>query len=187
MFARHPNHFQRYQVDPSRTAAKEEELLARLDFMAAVVYPSIKAKVKEQHHKYQEYFKKRHRMKEFPAGSLVMVKNDTRSKKTEERFTGPFTVKRRTQGGSYLLIDHVGTEFSRSPSQLKLIAHGTHNVSNAIVKEIVEDRRTGSGKYEYLVKWSNLPTPTWVAAQDFDDYTPIREYFAKQDRARNSD
>jgi transposase InsO family protein len=78
MFARHPNHFQKHHVDSTRIHVQEEELLARLDFMSAVVYPSIKAKVKEQHKKYQQCFAKRHKYKEFPAGSLVMVRNDTR-------------------------------------------------------------------------------------------------------------
>jgi hypothetical protein len=182
MFARHPNHFQRHTVDASREPAKEEELLARIEHMASIVYPSIKEKVVEQHKQYQQYFKKRHRYKEFPAGSLVMVRNDTRSKKTEERFNGPFTVKRRTQGGSYILVDHTGTEFSRAPSQLKLIARGLHSVSKDVVKEIVDDRKTSTGSFDYLVKWSNQPDPTWVAAKDFDDYTPIREYFSRKEK-----
>jgi transposase InsO family protein len=180
MFARNPNHFKKFVVDDSRPHVEEEELLARLDYMAAIVYPSIKAKVKEQHAKYKQYFTKRHKLKEFPAGSLVMVKNDTRSKKTEERFHGPYVVQRRTAGGSYHLVDHLGVRFTRSPSQLKLVAHGLHNPQADTVLEILEDRKTSQGTYEYLVKWNSQREGSWVAAKDFDDYTPIRKYFSKK-------
>ena len=36
----------------------------------------------------------------FPAGSLVMAKNELRKAKSEEKFTGPFKVKERTVNGT---------------------------------------------------------------------------------------
>jgi hypothetical protein len=48
-----------------------------------------------------------------------MARNELRTSKVEERFTGPYKVKERSVNGTYLLVDAVGYEFSRAPSALK--------------------------------------------------------------------
>ena len=102
-----------------------------------------------------------------------MVKNDLRSAKTEERYTGPFLIIRRNATGTYTLRDAVGTEFSRAPSQIKLLAT---NLDAAEVETIIDERRTPDMKFEYLTKWKNRAEPDWIRAADFHDQTPIREF-----------
>ncbi len=37
------------------------------------------------------------------------------------------------------------------------------------------------------MNWTQQATSTWVSAKDFDDYTPIRAYFAKKQLGNNQD
>jgi hypothetical protein len=121
----------------------------------------------------------------FLPGALVMAKNELRATKTEERWTGPFKVKRRSESGKYLLVDAVGTEFARPPSSLKLVT-ATTSLDAAEVEEILQDRVTETNTFEYLVKWKNILTePQWLKSADFHDLTPIRKYLESRLRNKN--
>ena len=51
-----------------------------------------------------------------------MVKDEMRKDKASARYEGPFTVIRREGSGNYLLKGIDGTEYSRPPQVLKMVA-----------------------------------------------------------------
>jgi hypothetical protein len=61
-----------------------------------IVYPACAAKTLEYSHRMEEDFKNSKQIlkTEFPVGAVVMIQNQERRKKADERYIGPFTVKR---------------------------------------------------------------------------------------------
>jgi hypothetical protein len=84
--------------------------------------------------------------------------------------------------GTYLLIDAIGTEFYRAPSALKLVKS---NLDAAEVEQILEDRRSEKGAWEYLVRWKGTKAEEWVLSKDFHDLTPIRKFVEKKVLRKN--
>ncbi|KAI1284278.1 hypothetical protein EDD11_001262, partial [Mortierella claussenii] len=102
--------------------AIEEELLKRLKYMTEIVFPAIQAKTRETQRKMIERFNRTVLHNEFPDGARVMSVDPIKGDKLAPRYEGPYTVVRRTTGGSYVLKDLTGSELGRkfAPSQLKL-------------------------------------------------------------------
>jgi hypothetical protein len=188
MFARRANDFREFGVHEAEAPALDEEaLLARVDYMASVVYPEIAKKVHSTQEAYREAFKKQKRLirDKFLPGALVMAINELRKKKTEERYTGPFIVKARNVNGTYTLVDSVGTEFKRAASQLKLISKPAAEGEAGEVDKVLDQRLTATGVWEYLIKWKKQPAESavWVPVSQMQDYTPIRNYFNDMHKA----
>ena len=70
-----------------RTLNKKEEMIKRLDNTRRVLTE-----------------------KEFPVGAIVMLRDPLRSTKFEPKYTGPYSVKRRTRNGNFVLQDETGEE-----------------------------------------------------------------------------
>ena len=186
MFAREANHFASPDNGQVRNPLSEQDLCKRLDYMTTVVFPALSIKTKDSIKKMSAAFLKKHNVKssEILPGSLVMVINELRKSKTEERYTGPYTVKRRSSSGPYILVDATGYEFVRPRSSLKLIKNGLISTTErAVIDRITEERKDDNNLWEYLVHWKD-PTlvPQWVKAKDFDDYTPVREFFKSKSK-----
>jgi hypothetical protein len=146
LFARQPNYFADYRSEDSDPVS-EQALLDRLTYMNNIVYPAISDETQQTMKMYRDQFTKKNLIisDKFTVGSLVMVRNELRKSKDEERFTGPYKVKERTVNGTYLLIDAIGTEFYRAPSALKLVKS---NLDAAEVEQILEERRSEKGAWE---------------------------------------
>jgi hypothetical protein len=115
------------------------------------------------------------------AGSVVMVRDETRNDKVTPRYEGPFTVIRRNQGGAYVLKNALGEEFVRPPSVLKLVHQdlkipGLPGVA-AEVDKILDHKEMGEETH-YLVHWKKLPSSLdeWVPHSEFNDLGPILIY-----------
>lgn len=190
MFARSANNFQDYSLFDAQQEPNLDLLKEKLDYMAAIVYPAISQKVNAMQAKYREQFTKSHKLvsDKYKPGAVVFVLNELRKSKPEERYTGPFVIKRRKVSGLYVLVDAVGTEFDRPVSSLKLAkASEQSNDGAGIVKEIMDDRWDDNGIARYLVQFKDTTIPpTWLKSTDFFDYKPIRTYFDKKWAARQS-
>jgi transposase InsO family protein len=90
-----------------------KDLLKRLTYMNNIVYPAIDDHTKKTMSDYRNQFAKKKLIikDKYPDGCLVMARNELRTAKVEERYTGPFKVKGRSANGTYMLGDAIGIEF----------------------------------------------------------------------------
>ena len=120
----------------------------------------------------------------FPVGSMVMVKDPTRSSKLEPYYLGPFKVLRKNRGGAYLLLDSDHTLFQRAvaPESLKLVHKDPKHDEVSYVVDKILKHRGPVHKREYLVRWKSMPSPedSWEPAENFNELDCLRRYWSKQ-------
>ncbi|GJJ71808.1 hypothetical protein EMPS_04165 [Entomortierella parvispora] len=121
-FARKANGFQNYSKS-TKNVMTHKQLCDRLAYMTEIVFPAIDKKSEETQKKMIARFNATVLHNEFPDGAKVMTLDPIRGNKLTPRYEGPYTVVRRTTGGSYELRDGTGESLSRNyaPSQLKLV------------------------------------------------------------------
>ena len=117
LFARRANDFQQFSESTAISTATDDVLLDRINFMTTVVFPEIATKTKSEIKKMAVAFNKQIKVHSdaFLPGALVMIKNELRSSKSEERYTGPYIVKRRSDSGPYILVDQTGQPSTFKP------------------------------------------------------------------------
>ena len=98
-------------TDPSRTIprklATEEDLIKRAEIMASVVFPAIEERTRKIVEEQSKKFNKKHYLIDIPNDTTVMVKLPNRATKLSPLYEGPFTVVRKTMGGTYVLKDEM--------------------------------------------------------------------------------
>jgi transposase InsO family protein len=188
MFARKANEFVDYRDSPQQKTLSGADLEERINYMTSIVFPGISNKAKATQDKYKQSFAKYKRIisETYPPGAVVMVINDLRQSKSEERYTGPFLVKRRTAAGTYILIDGTGEEFERNISKLKLVSRTNSNEAVEEVSTILDERKKSTGEWEYLTRFKFRQDPVWIPATNFNDYTPIRKFLKERYQQRKS-
>src|SRR6202000_275107 len=106
---------------------------------------------------------------EFPDGAKVMSLDPILGDKLSPRYEGPYTVVRRTTGGSYVLKDATGEELGRNfaPSQLKLVLDDFDATDTYVVEKVLNHRLGPGGGMEYRVKWKGYKEETWEPQENF--------------------
>ena len=196
-FARKANEFLDYKECAS-DLLKVKDLEARFTEMTELIFPSISESARNTQDYWKERFDKQSILKTIPEGALVMTRVVERGAKSNPKYEGPFTVLRRTRGGSYSLLDTDGKMLARNyaPNQLEMI-----NVPRASVEsqeslpqswevDHIRDHRSkndGSG-FEYLVHWKGYQTEddTWEPEEHFNDVSVITRYMSSQVPARRT-
>ena len=118
----------------------------------------------------------------YPNGATVMLNDPQRQNKFESKYIGPYTIKRRTRAGNYVLHDGTGLELDRPvpPDQLKLLSKKPRAVDTQgkeyEVQEIFQHRGRAP-HYDYFVKWKHYNERSWVPAANFVDDRIIRNYW----------
>ncbi|HYT43837.1 MAG TPA: RNase H-like domain-containing protein, partial [Methylomirabilota bacterium] len=171
MFARKMNGFIDYRGEEAQPMS-QEELLKRIDHMADVVFPAIKEKNELAANAQKRIFDDKHVLIDIPDGSHVMVRLATRASKLAPAYEGPYTVIRRTQGGSYILQDETGMFMSRDyvPSELKLISQDDIVSKDDLYEvEAILAHRGPKGRQQYLVKWKGYGSEenSWIKPKAF--------------------
>ena len=102
-------------------------------------------------------------------GAKVMLRNPVRSSKHDPPWTGPFTVVRQTQGGSYQLQGASLELLQRTVprDQLKLIEGDVELADVFTVEKILQHRGNGLSR-EYFIKWLGYSDEhnTWEPAKN---------------------
>lgn len=179
MFARAHNPFKSYD-DVSSQPLTDDQLQERIKSMTEIVYPLIFEKSTQTSQKLIDMFQKSHKILDqgFPEGSYVMLNTESRTSKLHPKYEGPFKVLKRTQGGSYTLLDSTGALYPRnvSPDKLKIVS--LPNPSPSYEVEKILDHRGPIGNREYLVKWKGYSAKdnTWEPAAHFDSPLIIQQY-----------
>ena len=151
--------------------------------MTEIIFPAIDKKSKETQAKMVERFNATILHNEFPEGSKVMTLDPIRAGKLNPRYEGPYTVVRRTAGGTYELKDGTGTLLGRNyaPSQLKLVLEDMNSLQVFEIERILHHHPhpTLKGEYEYKTKWKGYSTKdcTWEPEEHFIEKKCIRDYW----------
>ena len=189
MHGREFNKFVNYRNAKSISdmAAAVTNRTSEINILNEVIFPAVATRVsKLRETRNMKYDKSVKIVDELEPGTIVMAVDKTKASKWDAENEGPFTIVRRTEGGAYVLADKTGVELGRRvnienltvvPKTDTLV---TENFSDAaVVSEILEHRyQKGSSKdYEYLVKWLEDDTPSWVKSEDFYDKDIIKEYW----------
>ena len=180
-FARHANGMSIYPTSKDGLAS-HEELLKRFEYMAEIVFPAVEIRVKEYQRRKAAEFNRSVLLNEFADGARVMAVDPIRGDKLSARYEGPYTVVRRTTGGSYLLKDGTGETLGRkfAPSQLKLVLDNFEETDIYEVEKIITHREVPGGGVEYLVKWkgyAKVSDRTWEPPESFVERKCITDYW----------
>jgi hypothetical protein len=123
----------------------------------------------------------------FPVGAVVMLNDPHRQNKFEPKYIGPYSIVRRTRNGNYQLTDGTGEFLERhiTPDQLKLVSKTPREADVADDVYVVDHRGAGD-TLEYLTKFKNYPTPSWIAHTNFVDTACIQKYWKNLKRDQSS-
>ncbi len=203
MFGRAPNEWKDYTKDPPETIPLDpDEKLSKWkehqDKMVSLLMPAISRKVlkaKEEMVARLNNMRKALIPKSVPAGTEVYVIDPQKENKWQPKYLGPYTVVRRSLGGSYVLRDSTGDILDRHVpiDQIKVLSskakralenpdHETkQSEPSYAVESVVSHRGDNPSNYEYLVKWKHYPSSenTWEPTESFDDREVINRYWAR--------
>jgi len=181
-FARKYNGLTNYSDDKGEPAS-HETLLERLEYMTKIVFPAIQTKTRATQKRMIERFNKTVLHNEFPDGAKVMSLDPIKGDKLAPRYEGPFTVVRRTTGGSYELRDGTGALLGRkfAPSQLKLVLDDYEDTATYEVEKILDHRTAPGGGVEYYVSWKGFTEKTWEPQDNFVERACLHDYWRIRD------
>ena len=181
MFARKLNPFADYSKILAENANNSILLNHRLKFIQKILYPTIESKMLASQASMKKKFDENKSIVDFPVGSLVMIRNNTKANKFEASYEGPYKVINRNRGGAYVLVDAAGALLSKnvSPNQMKLISGDEDNVYE--VESIVAHEQRPEGIF-YRTRWRNFSAKddTWEPADSFHDTTTISNYYKRR-------
>ena len=168
MFARPFNGFKDYrQVESSLLSP--EKLMGMHKDMVNVVYPSLRLKVDRANDKVAQRFnkKKGNLVPEgrFKPGHKVYLYDELATSKREPKWTGPFTIVKKTKTGAYILQDHAGRRVNRKVAPSKLKPAGDIGREFPDVRGIV-DHRGPLNQREYLVLTGEEEKQVWLPARN---------------------
>lgn len=160
----------------------EDDLKKRFKKMHELVYPGIAVRTSVYNESMKKSFDKRHKLVSFPVGSHVMLARAYDAPKTENPYSGPFKVAKRTRGGSYLLTDPAGDLHPSpvAPDRLSLVrVPADFDPNQTYDVEKVLKHRGPTSKREYLVRWNGFDEShdSWVRQDDFFDLSAITKYW----------
>ena len=181
MFARKVNPFHDYSNTKVEAVANSASFIQRLKFIQNILYPTIETKMLASQATSKKKFDESKNIVDFPVGSLVMIKNNTKANKFEASYEGPYRVLSKNKGGAYVLTNAAGVLLSKniSPNQMKLISGDTEDVYE--VESIVDHKQVPGGTV-YRTRWQNFSEEddTWEPAESFHDTTTISDYYKRR-------
>jgi transposase InsO family protein len=164
-----------------------EMLSDRYKYAAEILFPATAAMSKLTSARRKAIFNAKVGVKDdpFPVGAYVMLRNQRCKTKMDANYIGPFIIRRRTRGGTYVLQDLAGDLFPRNaaPSQLKLVSATSEEgllggEENHFTVDRIINHRGQPGKYFYKVRWTGYgpADDTWEPAQNVHANT-IADYW----------
>ena len=123
----------------------------------------------------------------FKEGQIVYIRNT--DPKSLMPFDGPFTIARRTQGNSYLLMNQHNELHPTKVSALHIKPVERDEPDDEIhyeVERILSHRTNEDNVTEYEVKWKGYPHSDnlWITKEDFDSVSIIDAYWKQQGSGR---
>lgn len=158
--------------------------------MNDIVFPAINAKTIAQLEIEKAKIDNKRMLVEYPEGSHVMFRLQTKGGPLAPLYEGPYTAIKKNQGNAYVLRYHTGVLMPRNytSTELKLISQdeviAVDDEGNEIKSfeiEAILDHRDTPTKREYLVRWKNQSRDfdEWIAQSEFNATESLRNYWKK--------
>lgn len=184
MFGRSAELFGHLDFAGAEPSADDMEIWqAHLRQLHSVIYPGIVERAALKQHQMVGYHAKQRRIRHnrVADGTVVFVKDPTRTSKMDAVYEGPFVVVGCDAVGAYVVRDQVGDLLRRHiPAQdLRVTARVPSDEGTFfVVDSIIRHERVGDG-YRYLVRWKDADASfdQWVLAGDFADQAMIAAYW----------
>ncbi|CEP12320.1 hypothetical protein [Parasitella parasitica] len=174
---------------PGKNVMSYEQLIERIDVMSDVVFPAIMDKTNAYVDNMKDKFDKyKNIVKDFEKGAPVMVRFPTLKGSLTPSYMGPYTIVRKTKGGSYVLSDETGLLMDRdyTPSELKAISQDNilnEDDGNHIyeIEGILDHRGTGSN-IEYKIRWKGYSQEedSWLRPEMITHEHIIQQYWRRK-------
>lgn len=164
----------------------QKELEDRIEHMEDLVFPAIKQRSDKINEMINKAYNESHKLVDIPDGAFVMVRLPQRSNKLAALYDGPYTVIRKTQGGSYILKTPETNELlprNYTPSELKIVQVSEEAIDDFYEVEKILAHRGPEGNREFLVKWSGYSEEhnSWESAGNFSSTATIQKYWDEVD------
>ncbi|CEP18537.1 hypothetical protein [Parasitella parasitica] len=134
-----------------------EELIKRIDHMNEIVFPAINDRTDKYISNLRDQFdKNKNVVKDYPPGTHVMVRIPILKVALTPSYEGPFTIIRKTKGGSYVLQNELGVLMDHDYARRELKVVSKDNIDDDSDTYEIEDilEHKGSGKNtEYKIRW----------------------------------
>lgn len=105
---------------------------------------------------YEQKFARRLRLEEYEPGALVLIHNNpiknsvSIQRKTADRYMGPYSVIRKTQGGSYILAELDGSLLRHHVAAYRLIPYVQRKNLEAWTKQAQSGSEQESGSFQEM-------------------------------------
>ncbi|KAG2199290.1 hypothetical protein INT46_005790 [Mucor plumbeus] len=188
MFAKKMNAFIDYrQSDKEKSSVMSyEELIERIDHMNEIVFPAINDKTDKYVSNMRDNFDKyKNVVNDYPSGTYVMVRIPTLKGSLMPSYEGPYTVIRKTKGGSYVLQNETGVLMSRdyAPKELKVVSKDNVEDDSETyeIEDILDHKGTGNN-IEYKIRWKGYSHEhdSWLKPEMIAHESTIQQYWRRR-------
>ena len=160
-------------------------MLQNLWNISICVRPAIYDRVQLIKRKQEEYFNKNNRLIEYKENDIVMIKPDKKLNSLSPSWTGPFIVKRKTIGGSYILSNLDNTDHPTPIPPARMKKGYFKPIQESFEVEKILGHKELDGKNFYLTKWLNKDFATWEPFESFNQIDIINNYWKSQNQNDN--
>jgi hypothetical protein len=111
------------------------------------------------------------------AGTTVYIKSEVLLTKMANRYYGPFTIKRSTTGGNYILTNPLGEEMNNSyPRQKLKVVSGSNEEELTLEIDKIIDSKVIDGVQQFLTRWKDSQELDWLPITAFNSLELVNEF-----------
>ena len=183
MFARNLNEFRDYRNEKPEKALSIEEHKRVIREMEELVFPAIYDRTNKVNEDRKQKYDDKMNLVEYEPGTQVMVRVREKQGKFDAEYEGPYTVVRKTTGGSYVLRD-LQNDLERrdyTPLELKPVVQTKESTERAYVVDRIVSHKLKNNRYQYKVRWKGYSPDhdTWEPPSSFNDPITISTYWRR--------
>ena len=180
MFGRTMNEFDDY----SFTQDPVNERIIEIKQMVECTHPKVLERIKEKQEKQNKYQDSRNTVEneKLDIGDKVTIRSMKIQGKLQPHYHGIYKIHGKIKAGNYYLInsEQVILKESYPRSRLKRVPNDVDE--KYIEMEKILNSRKINNKFQYLVKWKNIPEEeaTWEFEEKFDSTELIEDYWGNK-------
>jgi len=154
------------------------------DWVRNTLYPQVAELVLNARKAGNKRFNNTHRLRvdNLQKGTLVMIKDQSKTRKEEQKFIGPFKIEKKMWDNNYAVSGSDGLWGSTVPlNDMRIIDEKESEdlEPRYEIEKILNHREGHNGETEYFIKWKGYrdDQSTWEPKSHIDDDECIRRYW----------